>query len=145
MSQATEKMTAMTTNHELREWAKGIATLEAATEMLIRADFAQDWRPWVRYDEERGRHWIDFAVIPEEAGGMSGGQQRFLRIAASLGSDAPVIIGDEVTGLDRKHVQLVLAAIAHAAGMATDGRTIQEGADGVPHLVNVDPLYTWPE
>jgi len=90
------------TDHEdaLRAWAKGLLPLEAATELLIRGGYAGETRPWVQYDEFLERPWIDFASIPELIGGMSGGQQRFLRIAASLGADAPVILADELSGLD---------------------------------------------
>lgn len=134
----------MSVDDELREWARGMTTLEAATEMLIRAGFADESRPWIRYDELRRRHWVDFEAIPDATGGMSGGETRFLRIAASLGADVPVILGDEITGLDRTRVQLVLAGIAHAAGMAAEGRTLEEDADGRPRFVNVGALYSWP-
>ncbi len=40
-----------------------------------------------------------------------------LDIAAALAGDGqPVALGEAVSGLDRKHLELVLAAIAHAAG-----------------------------
>jgi hypothetical protein len=134
----------MSTQDELRERARGMTTLEAATELLIRGGYADESRPWVRYDDLRRRHWVDFASIPDATGGMSGGETRFLRIAASIGADTPVILGDEIVGIDRSRVQLVLAAIAHAAGMAGGGRTIEEGADGRPRFVDVDALYSWP-
>ncbi|MFF1573720.1 hypothetical protein ACFVWR_13285 [Leifsonia sp. NPDC058292] len=35
----------------LRDWARGSTTLVAATELLIRSGFAQEWRPWVHFDE----------------------------------------------------------------------------------------------
>lgn len=139
-------MTTSTGAHvdELREWARGDLTLEAATELLIRGGFADRGWPWIQYDELARRPWVDFTSIPERIGAKSGGEQRFLRLIASLGADVPVIVGDEVTGLDREHVQLVLAAIAHAAGMSTPGRTIEQDADGIPRFVNTTPIYTWP-
>jgi hypothetical protein len=145
MSDAFGRIERVSTDDELRDWAKGMTGLEAATEMLIRGGYAQEWRPWVRYDEQRGRHWIDFDSIPEQAGGMSGGEQRFLRVAASLGSDSPIILGDEVTGTDRRHVQLILAAIAHAAGVGTPGHDVEHDDNGVAHIVTAPALYTWPE
>ena len=70
-----------------------------------------------------------------------------LMIAASLGADqeVPVRISleDELPGLDRGHVQLVLAAIAHAAGFHQPGRTI-ELVDDKPRFLDVDALYAWP-
>lgn len=101
---------------ELRDWARGMTTLMAATEMLIRGGYAREGRPWIRYDEASRRHWIDFASILDLIGALSGGERRFLRIAASLAGDEPIVLGDEVAGLDHKHANLVLAGIAAAAG-----------------------------
>lgn len=128
---------------QLRDWAHGMLPVEAATELLIRTGWASPGYLWMKR-EDNGRVWIDFAAIPDAIGGYSGGEQRVLRIAASLGADSPVILGDEVTGIDRNITQLVLAAIAHAAGVATAGRTIEMNADGHPQIVPTEPLYTWP-
>jgi hypothetical protein len=138
-------VTTTTTEHDqaLREWARGLLPLEAATELLIRAGFAGEERPWVRHDSEADRPWIDFASIPEHIGGMSGGEQRFLRIAASLGADSPIILADELAGLDREWLSLVLAAIAHTGDAHEPGRTI-ELVDGSPRFVDVPALYAWP-
>jgi hypothetical protein len=134
------------TEHEdaLRAWAKGLLPLEAATELLIRGGYAGEGRRWVLYDEERQRPWINFASIPELIGAMSGGQQRFLRIAASLGGDVPVILADELTGIDRDHVELVLAAVAHTAGAHEPGSTIRLDDAGTPTVVRTEALYEWP-
>lgn len=132
-----------THDDQLREWARGMNPLAAATELLIRTGYAQRDRPWVRYDDDRRRPWIDFQAIPELLGGLSGGQQRVLRIAASLGADVPIILADEISGIDRDVVVLVLAAIAHASGTHEPGRSI-DFIDGQPRIVAVDALYTWP-
>ena len=99
----------------LRQWARGSTTLVAATKLLIRAGFAQKSRPWIHYDEDARRPWIDFDQIPDLCGAMSGGEQRLLRIAASLGGTTPIILGDEAVGLDRRWTELVGIAIVHAA------------------------------
>ena len=131
---------------ELRAWAKGLLPLEAATELLIRTGWAGPERRWVHRADD-GRVYVIFSEIPDMIGGYSGGEQRLLMIAASLGADqdAPVRISleDELPGLDREHAQLVLAAIAHAAGFHQPGRSI-ELVDETPRLVDVDALYTWP-
>ena len=63
-------------------------------------------------------HWIDFSAIPAQIGALSGGEQRLLRIAAVHRRPAtpPSTSADCLAGLDRAHLQLVLAAVAHAAG-----------------------------
>lgn len=127
----------------LRAWAAGNNPLTAATELLIRGGFAQSWRPWVQWDEDAMRFWVDFDTIPDNIGGKSGGERRFLRLAASLGAGVPVDLYEDVAGLDRQRTQLLLAAIAHANGMTTPGRTI-EIIDEHPQYVPTDPLYTWP-
>lgn len=103
---------------QLRAWAKGIHGLEAATELLIRGfrgRFADPGCPWVH--PTASGHWIDFDAIPAQTGALSGGEQRFLQIAAALSDgDTTVNLGRALTNLDRTHAHLVLAAVAHAAG-----------------------------
>ena len=76
--------------HEhLRARARGSYPLEAAAELLIRAfdgRLVQPGWPWMH--PTAGGQWIDFAAIPEQAGGLSGGEQRLLRIAASIHASA---------------------------------------------------------
>jgi len=69
----------------------------AATELLIRAvdgRLASADRPWIKATKHG--IWIDFADVENHVGSLSGGEQRLLRIAASIGSsDAePVFLGD---------------------------------------------------
>ena len=128
----------------LREWARGSRTLVAATELLIRAGFAQDWRPWVHHDELAQRPWVDFDAIPELSGGMSGGQRRLLRVAASLGGTTPIILGDEVVGIDRAWTELVSIAIVQAAGFTEPTSDIVLVGDE-PTRVTLPALAQWPE
>lgn len=103
---------------QLRAWAKGMLTYEAATELLIRGfdgRFAGRGKPWVIVED--GKPWINFESIPEHVGALSGGERRYLRIAASLADYAtPVSLGDSVPGMDKDHMKLILAAIAHVSG-----------------------------
>lgn len=123
----------------LRAWAKGVHPIEAGTELLIRGHFAQARRPWVNWDSESGLYWIDFEHIPELMDAVSGGEGRFLRIAASIGADVPVILGDEIPGLDRRNLALVLSALAHANGAHETGRSFD--ADGRPQII--PPMNVW--
>lgn len=128
---------------QLREWARGMLPLEAATELLIRAGFAQEWRPWVKYDDDRQRPWIDFGSIPDKIRGTSGGEQRVLMFAASLGADVPIVLADEVPGVDRRYADLMISAVAHAAGFTTPSHTIDR-VDGALTFVDVPSLREWP-
>ncbi|PNH79215.1 ABC transporter ATP-binding protein [Arthrobacter sp. AFG20] len=143
----------MTHADDLRAWARGMYTIEAATELLIRGfggKFAAPGNPWVHTSAEpqgpsQVNAWIDFAGIPEEAGVFSGGERRFLMLAASLAEDVPVALGDVVSGLDRENLDLVLAAIAHAGGshQHSDIRFSPDGSmsRGKGYL---DSLHPWP-
>ncbi|MGO1850861.1 hypothetical protein [Microbacterium sp.] len=128
---------------QLRAWARGMQPLEAATELLIRTGGAEPHFPWILHDGTQDSPWVAFDDIPDAIGAYSGGEQRILRIAASLGSDSPVVLGDEISGLDCDSLRLVLAAVAHASGQHEAGKTV-ELVDDKPRFVAIDPLYTWP-
>lgn len=144
----------MTHADDLRVWAKGMYTIEAATELLIRGfggKFSAPGNPWVHTSSEpqgpgQVSAWIDFAAIPEEAGVLSGGERRFLLLAASLAEDVPVVLGDVVPGLDRDNLDLVLAAIAHAGG-SHQHSDIRIAVDGsmTRHPGYLDSLHPWPQ
>lgn len=93
-------------------------TTEAGAELLIRGfggRFAQTAYPWIQ-PGEGGGYWIDLAAIPD-IGAYSSGERGFLLIAASIGSsELQVNLSDAVASLGREQLDLVLAAIAHAAG-----------------------------
>ena len=39
-----------------------------------------------------------------------------LQLAASLAGQAPVVLGDAVTGLDDRNIQMLVKAVLHASG-----------------------------
>ena len=132
------------TNEQLRAWASDQCPLEAATELLIRSfdgRFVEPGWPWMHPTVHW--HWIDFAAIPDQIGGLSGGEQRLLRIAASIGSpDATVNLGDCLTGLDRPTLDLTLAAVAHAAG-SHQHREVTTNANGTITLTTPGSPHPW--
>ena len=139
-------MTGDTERHhaQLRAWAKGRYGLEAATELLIRGfggRFAAPGCPWVH--PTSSGHWVDFDAIPALMGALSGGEQRFLQIAASLsGSNTEVNLGYALAGLDRAHLHLVLAGVAHAAG-SHEQQQIAFRPDGTVVFTRPGTMYGW--
>jgi hypothetical protein len=108
----------------LRQWAAGSYLDEAAVELLIRsrwtrrASFVSDCTRAL----EGGRgSWIDWETVGQILAGerdsavwaASGGELRVLKIADAI---AHGLLAEAVPGLDRLHLDLVLAAIAHAGG-----------------------------
>jgi len=148
-------------NEQLRQHAKGMYTYEAGTELLIRSgwtartSFQNDvLEP---FDDQSG-WWINWEALGEilEPESMrasqilaaSGGELRMLRLAHSMAAGP---LNDDVPGLDRANIAIVLAAIAHLGGT-------HEHSDIVPdpdgkYLVNGEPasikrlgsLYPWPD
>jgi hypothetical protein len=54
---------------------------------------------------------LDCGELPSSAG-----EKRMLRLAASLADQAPVTLGDTVTGLDNRNADLLVTAVLHATG-----------------------------
>lgn len=134
----------------LRAWAKGVYHTEAAVELLIRGGWAHPDHPWIEecdpdwHGDNSPRMWfVDWDKLDYEMGPFSGGEQRFLTIAVQLAKSQI-----DPSGLDRDKVDLILAAIAHAAG-THEGRRVEvvTGPDGKANLVT-GPAYTslhpWP-
>ena len=149
-------MTSDQTHAGLRAWAEGVYPLEAGVELLIRSSggrFAGARWPWINEGDEPGWWWLDAEQMNEDnLAALSGGETRLLRLAASLLNGTPVDLHQNIAGLDRDHVTLVLAAIAHAAGSHQhsgppvpdpQGRYTVNGVRlSFPKLAS---LFPWPE
>lgn len=137
----------MNNHDELRQWAKGGYTCEAATELLIRGfngRFTSPAWPWITPDGDHADPWIDFEAIPDNIGMLSGGEQRFLLITASIAGEHPITLGDSLPGLGRDHLDLVLAAAAHAGGSHEHSETTWD-TTGRCVLTRAGTLHPWPE
>ena len=126
----------------LRGWAWGLHSLEAAVESLILScggRFAcQSW-PWVCVD--RGCVWLDADQIHPHIGVLSSGEQRILGLVEALATGRPIDrLGDQFCALDRYPLQLVLAALAHAAGSHAQA-VLSANGDG---WVLLPPIVDWP-
>lgn len=131
----------------IRAWAKGIYSMEAAAELLIRAGLASRG-PWLTEFGGPGPRMIainvDKLAAEAEAGWMSGSEAHVASIAASLLGGPAVDLSEALSGLDRPTAALVLAAMSHATGSHEHGGvTIINGHlhRGTPP----GPLYPWPE
>jgi len=114
-------MTASPLPAALRAGAQGLYTLEAATSLIIAHG------TWLSREDFRshiyrgpGTAAIDWEAVTWalNAGALpsSAGERKLLQLAASLAGQAPVILGDAVTGLDDRNVEMVIKAVLHASG-----------------------------
>ncbi len=109
---------------QLRAWARGIYPDEAGAEMLIghavfldRADFTS------RFISIPGGgaglaviDWQAAIAALDDSLPCSAGENRMLRLAASLAAGIPVNLRDALTGIDDRGIQLVINAVRHASG-----------------------------
>lgn len=137
--------TTTTAADRVRAWARGLYPLEAGAELLIRAHRVYDGAPWVVDTDNPDRAYIDTEKLLYESGAWSGREQRLVRIAASLlDSDHTVDLHEDVSGLDRANLTLVLAAIAHAGG-SHQHSGIERNSDGTSSVLLLDTLFPWPQ
>lgn len=137
---------------QLRAWAKGSHALVAATELLLSAfmgKFAKVGNPWVHgstvVDRVVEHAWIDFERIPDVLGTKSRGERALLILAASLADvGVEVSLGDVLSSLDRRNLDLVLAAVAHAAGSHEHSDLILNSAGEAAGFQKLASLHPWP-
>lgn len=131
----------------MRAWARGSYSEEAAVELLVRAfggRFCREGLPWVRATGRPGWYSLDPDAIEESSGGLSGGERRLLAMVAALGGDGPLEdLGGILAGVDRTHLALILAALAHAGGSHQHSDLVVAG-DGSCRFVELPPLVSWP-
>jgi len=102
---------------ELRDWARGCHTTEAAVELLIRAHngrFVEPGQPWLRTDD-RGITWLDAEVIARYSDAVLSGERHILALVEALALGKPLEdVGGLMASLDPYHLDLVLAVLRHA-------------------------------
>jgi hypothetical protein len=112
--------------------AQGLYRPEAAAELLI----SQSWLHRADFTSQFVRIQHGLAGAPETATidwpaaitalGTSlpcpGGEQRMLKITASLADGIPVDLRDTLTRLDDRNVQLLITAVLHASGQRPSPR-----------------------
>jgi hypothetical protein len=76
---------------ELRNWARGCHSTEAALELLIRARggrFVDPSQPWLHTDD-RGIVWLDAQVIRQYSHAVSSGERNILALVEALALGGP--------------------------------------------------------
>jgi hypothetical protein len=112
----------------LRACARGLHCAEAGIELLIshksflhRRDFRHRFirlGTGITHDAQLAEIDWAAAVTALDTGQLpcSSGEQRILRLAASLAEGIPVNLRDTLTGLDNHNLTLVITAVQHTAG-----------------------------
>jgi hypothetical protein len=119
----------------LRACASGFYPAEASTELVIshgsflaRSDFTGRFIEIGTSitDGITTMASIDWpaAITALDTGNLpcSGGEQRMLRLAASLADGIPVDLRDALTGIDDHNINLVITAVLHASGKRQETR-----------------------
>ncbi len=129
--------------------ANGSLPLEASIELLIRAfdgRFARSNQPWIPV-ESNGATWLDDQFLASSLGGLSGGERLVLTVVAALADTTGarrIDLADVVAGIDRDHLDFVLAALAHAGGSHQHSRLVPTGNRTAHHLEELAMLHPWP-
>jgi hypothetical protein len=124
----------------LRACAAGLHPLEAGVGLLIangtflhRDDFTSRF---ILHGASTGQDTAQMAAVDWDAATAalaagelpcSRGEQRILKLAASLAEGIPVDLNDAVTGLDQHNIQRLVTAIRHASGQrpASEAGTLE--------------------
>lgn len=138
-------------DQELRVWAKGTCTTEAAVELLIRGfagRFASAEHPWI-LPNDKGGYSVDFESVPDNTRALSSEERAYLLTAASIGlggSEGPTMnLSDTIVSLGRDQLILVLAGLAHASGSQEHSGIEIDPVDGTPSFTQHASVYPWPD
>ncbi|MGB6162419.1 MAG: hypothetical protein WBF75_07590 [Pseudonocardiaceae bacterium] len=125
-----EVLPVMTPTHfatALRAHVHGLYCMEAAAELLVaqswlhRTDFTSEFMSLTRsLVDDQPLAVVDWAsaITALDTGDLpcSRGEQRMLRMTASIADGIPVDLRDSLTGLDEHNTQLLLRAVLHTSG-----------------------------
>jgi hypothetical protein len=119
----------------LRACASGFYPAEASTELIIshgsflaRSDFTSRFTHIGASITDGTTTMADIdwpaAITALDTGNLpcSSGEQRMLRLAASLADGIPVDLRDALTGIDDHNIGLVITAVLHASGKRQETR-----------------------
>ena len=97
----------------VRAGAAGLYSLEAACELIISTgtSLTDGVTELAHIDWQAAITSRDTGLLP-----CSSGENRILRLAASIAAGIPVDLNDALTGLDQARIALVVRAVRHANG-----------------------------
>ncbi|WP_062516041.1 hypothetical protein [Demequina gelatinilytica] len=137
---------------EFRAWVRGVYASEAAVEMLARGPrpgMLDDSRPWI---EANGNWSVDLgddydvitAPLLTTSAAWPTSERAYVDVAVSLLGGDPVQLDEVLPRLTREHLEVVLAAMAHASGSHdhTDASAELLAAGASPSRVGA--AYPWP-
>lgn len=124
---------------DLREWTEGHLPSEAGVELLIRQGS-------LLITGENGAALDAETTIQRSLrhrGHLSGSQRRTADVAAALLNGSAIDLRETFGGLDRRDLQLVLAALAHAAG-GHQHAELNPNPGVRPQVLPLPPVHPWP-
>jgi hypothetical protein len=114
---------------ELRNWARGCDSTEAAAELLIRARdgrFLDPGQPWLRTDD-RGITWLDAQAMGQYSHAVSSGERHLLALVEALALGTPSKMSAALwPAWTPDHLGLVLAVLRHAGSGSGSTRNSSE-------------------
>lgn len=126
----------------LRAGAGSMLADQAAVELLIRTGgFVYRGAPWIR--ESGAAASVDTEALVRESESLAGGARRIAAVAAALLGGERVDLVDAASGLDRRSLDLVLAAIAHAGGSHESAEPVLVSGELVGFSAPAS-LHPWP-
>ncbi|NRD08316.1 hypothetical protein [Rathayibacter agropyri] len=114
--------------------------VHAAEQLLARSGCLRSEHPWVT----SGAAEVDFLALAEHAGVLDLSEEAVARVALSLATGRPVDLRFAFGHLTRDHAELVMIAVAAAAGHDRLSSRIHVVGDE-RRLETVPPLAVWPE
>jgi hypothetical protein len=118
MSRTTSAANGSEIATELRNWARGCNSTEAAVESLIKARggrFLEPGQPWLRTDD-RGITWLDAQTTALYSHAVYSGERHILALVEALALGKPLEdVRGPMASLDPYHLDLVLAVLRHAS------------------------------
>ncbi|MBO3087112.1 hypothetical protein [Cellulomonas dongxiuzhuiae] len=108
--------------------------------------FARADQPWIATEPEE-HVWLDCDRLSEQLAVLSGGERRVLGVVVALVDPTPdrlIDLADLAAGVDRDHLDPVLAALAHAGGSHEHALLVGDIENSTAHVERPGSLHHCP-